>query len=352
MKSCIDEGENPYLTRRLKAIEVKTPKTISQLLYEMSMTGFQGRKLGEAVEVWIDMLRSGDLTIIMGLAGSMSTTGQWKIVKWLIERRYIDVLISTGANISEDIQDSLHGYYQGHWLIDDEELFKYGVFRYYDVFTDGLKYREITELIREFINTLKDNYPYSSREFCMLFGKFLLEKNIDSILATAYKHRVPVFSPALVDSEYGVAAVLSRRIDGRNVVVDQMKDFDELTEIGLRSSKTGVIYIGGGVPKDFAQLLTAAVGIVKEGKLEYPHKYAIQITTDAPHWGGLSGATFEEAVSWGKEAKEGRNIQCYCDATIALPIIAQALAERVDGRVGYPDFSWLFKDLDNYKTFK
>lgn len=225
-------GENPYLTRKLEAIEVKTPKTISQLLSEMSKTGFQGRKLGEAIEVWIDMLRSRDLTIIMGLAGSMSTTGQWKIVKWLIERRYIDVLISTGANISEDIQDSLHGYYQGHWLVDDEELFKYSVFRYYDVFTDGLKYREVTDLIRGFINTLKDNYPYSSREFCMLFGKFLFERNIDSILATAYKHRVPVFSPALVDSEYGVAAVLSRRIDGRNVVVDQMKDFDELTEIG------------------------------------------------------------------------------------------------------------------------
>ncbi|MEM1545797.1 MAG: deoxyhypusine synthase [Candidatus Methanomethylicia archaeon] len=342
MKPHSGGNENPYLTRKLEAIEVKTPKTISQLLSEMSKTGFQGRKLGEAIETWLEMLRSRDLTIIMGLAGSMSTTGQWKIIKWLIERRYIDVLISTGANISEDIQDSLHGYYQGHWLVNDEELFKYGVFRYYDVFTDGLKYRKITELIREFINTLRDNYPYSSREFCMLFGKFLYERNIDSILATAYKHKVPVFSPAIVDSEYGIAAVLSRRIDKRNIIVDQMKDFDELTEIGLRNNETGVIYIGGGVPKDFAQLLTAIIGILKGGKLEYPHKYAIQITTDAPHWGGLSGATFEEAISWGKEAKSGRNTQCYCDATIALPIIAQVLAERIDRRENYPDFSWLF----------
>ena len=342
MKSSSGRSENPYLTRKLESIEVRTPKTISQLLFEMSKTGFQGRRLGEAIETWVEMLKSRDLTIIMGLAGSMSTTGQWKIIKWLIEKRYIDVLISTGANISEDIQDSLHGYYQGHWLVDDEELFKYGVFRYYDVFTDGLKYRRITELIREFINTLKDNYPYSSREFCMLFGRFLSERNIDSILATAYRCRVPVFSPALVDSEYGIAAVLSRRMDGRSIIVDQMKDFDELTEIGLRNSKTGVIYIGGGVPKDFAQLLTAIIGILKEGKLEYPHKYAIQITTDAPHWGGLSGATFEEAISWGKEAKNGRNTQCYCDATIALPIIAQALAERISRRENYPDFSWLF----------
>ncbi|MFN3301757.1 MAG: deoxyhypusine synthase [Patescibacteria group bacterium] len=323
-----------YLKRKLKAIEIKTPKSISQLLEEMSQTGFQGKKLGEAVQVWEKMIKEKELTIFLGFAGSMSTTGQWKIIKWLMENHFIDVLVSTGANISEDIQDSLYGYYQGHWLVDDEELFRHNIFRYYDVFTDGIKYRQMTELIRKFLNTLKNNYPYSSREFCALFGKFLLEKKIDCLLATAYQHKIPVFSPAIVDSEYGIAAVLAKRIDGKDIIVDQMKDFDELAKIGEKSKKTGVIYIGGGVPKDFTQLLTAIVGILKGEKLEYPHKYAIQITTDSPQWGGLSGCTFEEAISWGKEAKEGKNVQCYCDATIALPIIAQALAEKKLKRKG------------------
>jgi len=326
------EIENPYLKEKLTPIEIKE-KSISQLLKEMNDTGFQGRKLGEAAEVWERMIKDKDVTIILGFAGSMSTTGQWKIIKWLMENHFIDVLVSTGANISEDIQDFLHGYYKGHWLVDDEDLFKHDVFRYYDVFTDGLKYRKMTELIREFINTLEEKYPYSSREFCKHFGKFLTEKKIDCLLSTAYKQKIPVFSPAIVDSEYGIAAVIARRWDKKNVIVDQMKDFDEISKIGEQSKKTGVIYIGGGVPKDFTQLLTAIVGILKGEKLEYPHEYAIQITTDAPQWGGLSGCTFEEAVSWGKITKEDKNkTMCYCDATIALPIIAHALNERIKNK--------------------
>ena len=319
-----------YLSKKLKAIEVKKGKSISQLLREMAKTGFQGRKLGEVVEVFERMIRDKDTTIFFGFAGSMSTTGQWKLIKWLIEKRFIDVLVSTGANISEDIQDTLYGYYQGHWLVDDHELWKLGIFRYYDVFTDGKKYRKMTELIRKFVNTLKPGYPYSTREFCWLFGKFLAEKKIDSILATAYKKKVFVFSPALVDSEYGIALVLAKRRDGKEIILDQTKDFDEITRIGEKSKKTGAVFIGGGVPKDFIQMVAAEKGVMKGETLDYPHHYAIQITTDSPQWGGLSGATFEEAISWGKEARKGKNVQCYCDATIALPLICHALAERVD----------------------
>ena len=326
------EIENPYLKEKLTPIEVKE-KTISQLLKEMSNTGFQGRKIGESVDVWEKMIKDNDVAIIMGFAGSMSTTGQWKIVKWLMENHFIDALVSTGANISEDIQDSMHGYYKGHWLVDDEDLLKNNVFRYYDVFTDGLKYREMTDLIRVFINTLKQGYPYSTREFCAEFGEFLSERKIDCLLATAYKNKIPVYSPAIVDSEYGIAAVLARRWDKKHVILDQMKDFDELAVIGEKSKSTGVIYIGGGVPKDTVQLITAIVSILNGEKLEYPHKYAIQITTDSPQWGGLSGCTFEEAVSWGKITKNDNDkTVCYCDATIAMPLIAHALNERIKSK--------------------
>jgi deoxyhypusine synthase len=343
------KNSNKYLKERVKDIEVEK-KSISKLMSEMADTGFQGRKIGEAVNIWERMIKDKNVTIFMGLAGSMSTTGQWRLIKWLMENRFIDVLVSTGANISEDIQDSLHGYYKGHWIVDDADLLKNNIFRYYDVFTDGLKYRKMTELIREFLNTLKDGYPYSSREFCQEFGKFQLKKNIDSLLSTAYRKNIPVYSPAIMDSEYGIAAVIARRWDKKNIVVDQMKDFEELAKIGEKSKKTGVIYIGGGVPKDTIQLITAIVGILKGDKLEFPHSYAIQITTDSQQWGGLSGCTFEEAVSWGKITKKDNDrAVCYCDATIALPIILNALNEKIqkDGAGKFkrktPDFSWLLK---------
>lgn len=330
-------GKEKYLRKKLKTIEVRKGKKISELLKEMAQTGFQGRKLGEVVEVWERMLKDKETTIFMGFAGSMSTTGQWKLVKWLMENHLIDVLVSTGANISEDIQDVLHGYYQGHWLVDDHELWKYKIFRYYDVFTDGKKYRKMTEIIKNFIMTLDPHYPYSSREFCYLFGKYLSERKIDSLLSTAYKEKIWVFSPALVDSEYGIAAVFAK-IAGKTLILDQVKDFDEACKIGLKSKKTGAIFIGGGVPKDFIQMIAAEKGEILGGKMDYPHSFAIQITTDAPQWGGLSGATFEEAISWGKEAKEGNNVQCYCDATIALPLVCHALAERINFKRQPPKF--------------
>jgi len=321
--------KNPYLKEKVKSITVKK-KNISQLLTEMAETGFQGRKLGEVVEIWEKMLGEKDLTIFLGYAGSLSTTGQWKIIKWLIENRFIDVLVSTGANISEDIQDALgYGYWKGSLNVDDGDLLKKNIFRYYDVFTDAIKYRKMTNLIRKFITTLNKNHIYSSREFCFLFGKFLTERKIDSILAKAYQKNLPVFSPAIMDSEYGIAAVLAKRKDKKEIIVDQVKDFDELTKIGEQSKKTGVIYIGGGVPKDYIQLLTAIVSLLKGKKLEHPHSFAIQITTDNPVFGGLSGCTFDEAISWGKINWKGNFVQCYCDATIALPIICHALVEKI-----------------------
>jgi len=302
------KNSNKYLKERVKDIEVEK-KSISKLMSEMADTGFQGRKIGEAVNIWERMIKDKNVTIFMGLAGSMSTTGQWRLIKWLMENRFIDVLVSTGANISEDIQDSLHGYYKGHWIVDDADLLKNNIFRYYDVFTDGLKYRRMTELIRDFINSLKDGYPYSSREFCQEFGKFQLRKNIDSLLSTAYRKNIPVYSPAIMDSEYGIAAVISRRWDKRNIVVDQMKDFEELAKIGEKSKKTGVIYIGGGVPKDTIQLITAIVSILKGEKLEFPHSYAIQITTDSPQWGGLCLSKFSNIIVANEKIKKAKDIK-------------------------------------------
>jgi len=333
--------KSKYFRERVEEIEVAKGKKVSEILREMAKTGFQGRKLGEAAEVWAEMLNQEDLTIIMGLTGSMSTTGMWKIICWLIENRFIDVLISTGANISEDILAGMGGtYWRGSQAVDDADLYKEKIDRFYDVFVDEYQYRELEGTLADFMETLDTSRSYSSREFMYLLGKELSKSEIPSIAASAYKAKVPIFSPAIIDSGYGVAAMhfLNR---GHHINIDQVKDMEEATKVAMKAKRTGVIYIGGGVPKDFAQLLAVIQELKTQG--DCPHDYAIQITTDSPQWGGLSGCTLEEAISWGKTSAKGKNVVCYCDATIALPLISHALAEMVDKRKAHQDFSWLFE---------
>ncbi len=346
-----------YFKKRVECVDVKE-KSVSQLLADMARTAYQGRKLGEAVDVWEAMLKEKDLTIIMGLSGSLSTAGQWKMINWLIENRFIDVLVSTGANVSEDIVDAMGlGYWQGSHQVDDQQLLKDDVNRYYDVYGKETDYREMELLITDFLMTTKKGYAYTSAELLYLFGKWLNKKGVKSIVAAAAASGVPVFSPAMVDSAYGETFLMAKN-QGHPIVIDSVKEFDQFVGIGEKTKEVGVIYIGGGVPKDFTQLLAISVsprtqdegvkgrkGHLRKGLKEYyyPHRYAIQITTDSPQWGGLSGCTLEEAISWGKIDIEGKRAVCYCDATIALPLITHALNERVKFKRKAPDLTWLFK---------
>ena len=171
-----------YFSKKLEPIQVKE-KSVSQLLAEMSRTAYQGKKLGEAVDVWENMLKEKDLTIVMGYAGSMSTAGQWTIINWLIENHFIDVLVSTGANVSEDIVDAMGlGYWQGSHLVNDEALLEADVNRYYDVFGKETDYRKMEELVTDAVMTLRTDFAYSSHEFFHELGKFLSQKKIYLIL--------------------------------------------------------------------------------------------------------------------------------------------------------------------------
>ena len=358
--------EKKYLKEKVRAIEVNK-KSVSQLLNEMANTGFQGRKLGEIVQVWEKMIKDRNLTILFGYAASLSTTGQWEIINWLIENRYIDILVGTGANLSEDIVEAMgHSYWKGTHMADDVDLLTANINRYYDVYGTETDYMDMTELIADFyVKHLENGRPYSSREVFYLFGNWLWKKGIKSIVATAAKYKVPVFCPAIVDSPYGDAGLIAKS-KGFNLVLDNMKDYIEFMKLGEKVKDTGVIYIGGGVPKDFIQLFAVTANLLypereipgKKGKVSrlkdnkgkkglietyYPHKYALQITTDVPHWGGLSGCTFEEATSWGKERIGAPKVQCFCDATIALPLVTHALNERISKKRKGTDFPWFLK---------
>jgi len=339
-------GSPSFILGEVKSLDVRR-RSIHELLLEMSDTAFQGRALGEAYRVLIDMFSDEDNLVFLGLAGSMSTAGMWRIIKWLIEERYVDVVVSTGAIISEDIYEAMgFKYYKTHPCVNDEELLRYKYDRFYDTVASEEDYRRMERLIQEFVETLPAGKAYTTAEFLYEFGKYLNEKGVDSIVAAAYRAKVPVFSPALVDSGYGMATVLAYR-KGHRIILDMVRDFHQLIEIGRRARKLSAIYIGGGVPKDYVNLVTVAqtlIGEYEEGRHDYYKslEYVVQFTTDSPQWGGLSGATLEEAVSWGKVSPRARKKVVYVDATIALPIIAHGLVDGGVKRRKPADLSWFF----------
>lgn len=324
-----------FLKTPIKPIKVEE-KSISKLLQEMQGTGFQGRKLAEVADIWKEML-SDEVTICLGLSGALVPAGMRKVLSFLIENRFIDVLVSTGANLFHDIHECLGSFhYKGSHLAPDTELFKHGIDRIYDVFAPEEEFRKTDRFLMDFANSLEDR-PYSSREFLFELGKELSGKK-ESILTTAYKAGVPVYCPGISDSSIGIALAVGRKKGTSGVVqIDTIKDVIETAEIVMESKGTGVIYLGGGLPKNFIQQTEVTSSVL--GKDIGGHKYAIQITTDNPVFGGLSGCTFEEAQSWGKVSERAKKAIAFCDATIGLPIIAHALlGEKRKNPPGF-DFS-------------
>ncbi|MEM4416485.1 MAG: deoxyhypusine synthase family protein, partial [Nitrososphaerota archaeon] len=187
------------LRQKLRPIQVGR-KSVSELLTAMRETGFQGRALGIAAQIWEMAVKAEDTVVMMGYAGSLSTTGQWKIVKWLVENRLVDVLVSTGANISEDLIEAMgFNYWIGTPYIDDDVLRGNGIYRFHDVYVREADYIEMEKMLAEFMMSIDRGQSYSSSRFLNMLGRWLHERGVDGILAAAYRAGVPVFCPAIVD---------------------------------------------------------------------------------------------------------------------------------------------------------
>jgi len=332
-----------FLRHPTEPPQVASGRTVDQLMEQMTATAFQGRKLGEAFDVWSRMLKKRQIVIWVGIAGAMVPAGMRKIIAQLIKRRIVDVLVTTGANIYHDAYETTGGkHFIGTDRVDDVQLRKYRVDRMYDVYSDERKFYKLDNRItREFCALLKDDYPYSSRQITDKLGFWLSQnaRDKEGISVAAHEAGVPIFLPALADSSLGFAMMFANRKQHRRIVVDHMKDVHESSMITEKSLKSGVVIFGGGVPKNFIQ--QSAVVASYATRHDRTHDYAIQITTDAAHWGGLSGATFEEAQSWGKYSPRAQMVTAHVDSTIALPILAQALIERFKRtRRFVPKFDW------------
>jgi deoxyhypusine synthase len=331
------------LKRPTRPLEIDPEKSVSKLLEEMAFLGFQGRKLGEAADVWTSMLKKRDMVIWMGLAGAMVPAGMRKLIAYLIRRRMIDVLVTTGATLYHDAYETIGGkHFLGTDQIDNVMLRRHRIDRVYDVYADEKRFYRLDYMIeKDFSSRFQDGRPYSSREIMYEFGKWIAEmaREKEGICLAAYESGVPVFVPAFCDSGLGFSLMFANRRRKRHIIADHMRDVEESSRITEKSPHTSVIIIGGGVPKNFVQ--QTAVIASYQTRHARTHNFAIQLTTDVPQWGGLSGSTFEEAQSWGKYHPRAKMVQCFADATIALPLVTQALSQRFRRlRRQVPRFNW------------
>src|SRR5438477_7899792 len=322
-------GKKQILSVPTRPFEPEGARNVAEVLERMRQTAFQGKNLGIAFDVWKKML-ADDCTIMMGMSGAMVPAGMRRLVVRMIENRLIDCLVSTGANFFHDLHETKGNYhYQGSHKMDDVVLGENLVDRMYDVLADEEKFREHDQWIGRFAASLDQTRPYTTREFLNLLGHELGKgAKEDGIVSAAARAGIPLYCPAVADSSIGIG-IAANRYEGKNrFTFDVIGDVVETARIAAESKNTGVIYFGGGTPKNFVQQTEVTAIIMNAGVTG--HKYAMQVVTDAPHWGGLSGCTFEEAQSWGKIQKDASMVTCHCDSTIAMPILVSALLEQKD----------------------
>ncbi len=303
------------LKQPIRHIKINSSMTVNQLVNEMMGAALGAGRLAEAVDIYEAMIL-GKTTKFFGLSGAMTPAGMRLIIKDLIKKSYIDVLVTTGANLVHDLIEAFGGcHYKGASQTDDVELKSQEISRIFDVFLPEPHFTIFENRILDILADI-DKKEMSIRELLTEIG--LRVKN--SILGVAAKKGVPVFCPAISDSAIGLQAWLYTQT--QKISVDTFKDMHEFMDICYNAQETGVVLIGGGVPKNF--ILQSMIVTPKS------FDYAIQLTTDSPEAGGLSGATLSEAKSWGKVAERAREVTVYGDATILLPIIVAAVIERME----------------------
>ena len=371
-KQYTNVGKNPYKKYLRKPFDPDTlPAKFWQDLAGWKDSAFQARALGEVAEVWEETIKRPKMLNFLGFAGSMSSAGMWPGIRWLIKNRMVDVLVSTSANITEDIYEALgHKYWKvDPWFVDDKDLLDHWMDRFYDHAADEVSYRKmemtVIKFLRELNSSLKQRTIYPTWRLLYELGLWLSKRKIKSILAVAAENKIPVFCPGLVDSGFGEAYVWALQHipkSERMLVIEQFWDAEDIFSIAewalnhKREKTAG--YIGGGVPKDFIQLVAVSQALLRPDGDEaesvrltggsdeavYPYKYSFQITADSPQWGGLSGCgVMTEPISWGKQANGGRNAQVFVDATIALRIILRGFKEKKLKRKDPPNLSWFFE---------
>src|SRR5688572_26613639 len=329
-----------YLTG--KPIRYYRPRGSADIrtLIEDGFQAFNAARLGEACRIFTDkmLLPENDTTIGLTIAGAMTPAGLGGCVVELMERGLVDFIISTGANLYHDLHYALNfTLHRGSPFVDDVELYEDGVIRIYDVLFPATVLLETDAYIREFLVRCGLNGPVSTAELHYALGRDLMERHPGcqeySVVAAAAAAGVPIYTSSPGDSSIGMNIAFHELMNDSRLMVDPNKDVNEVCAFILAGKKNGCVILGGGSPKNFylqgQPTLWEVYGIPKGG-----NDFFIQLTTDQVVWGGLSGATPAEAVSWGK-VNPGvlpDTAVAYCESTIAFPLFCEYAVGSPNGR--------------------
>jgi len=334
----LKEKREKYLHTPVLQPSVRKIKSIGDYVHAFSNMSFQARALGEGAKTLFDMVNASDCLKTLTIAGAPVPGGLQGVICDLIELRFIDVIVTTGSQIAHDLVEALgFSHHKGHHTMDDLELRDLRIDRMYDALLDETKLNEVDLILNRLWEKLEKR-TFSTPELFMEVAKYITETGIhkgQSFLVSAVRNGVPIFSPTIHDSEIGISlTTFNKKNPKRRIIVDLLLDNEKYIEIfsDPKYRKHGVLILGGGVPRNWTQQVTPMVEFIKHGvqileDREIGYDYGVLVTTDQPQFGGLSGSTLDEAISWNKYAPQARFATVHCDMTIALPLMVGAVKE-------------------------
>ena len=315
------------LNDEVKQIKLKTSKDIAKLVDSFAEMSFESRNIGNAAKLYYGKLKQ-DTSIIWSLSGSIFSAGLRQIVIDSIRKNYVDALVCTGALFEQDMVEALgHKHYKCNSRQNDSELQKLFIDRIYDHALDEMALRQVDSTFKLIAAGIpKGNY--SSRFFMNECGRWLskVECTEDSVMQAAFENDIPIFIPAINDCSIGIGIALEQN-EGGGIAIDSIKDLRELAVMKSKSGDTGIIVIGGGVPKNYSQdsvVMAEMLGLEVE-----KHSFGIQISTADLRDGGLSGSTLKEAISWGKNHQNLDEVMVWGEATVFFPLMMSYIFHRM-----------------------
>ncbi len=328
----------------VETLELSKCADFDEMLLRMGKTAFGGRGLGESAETLSAMVQDKDCMVVGTFAGAMSVAKMGGLLCDMLESGMLNVVVSTGALMAHGFVEAAgmaHFKYE-FGKMDDEELYKKGYDRVYDTLELEKNLDDAEEMVFEVLKGFGEGKPLCSWKICHALGKHLSEHTKGKgILKSAYEMGVPVFIPAFTDSELGLDTGIYRirqKLKGqKQISFDPFIDLDSYTAFCREAKKLGIFTIGGGVPRNWAQQVGPYLDIIdaRVGKLGGFKRfdYAMRICPEPVHWGGLSGCTYSEGVSWGKftpKKEGGMQSEVLADATIAWPILLKGVMQRLN----------------------
>lgn len=328
--------------RPMYPLDLAKVRTVDDLVRAMGQTAFTGRQVGDAADVLEAMARDKQCFVVMTLSGAMTVAKMGLVFCDLIEAGVVNAVVSTGALMAHGLVEATgRSHFRYDPRMDDRELFRAGYNRVYDSLEPEVNLDHVEHVVQSILGQWDPSEPVCSWKLHRRIGEYLERTSRGrGVLKSAFKHDVPVFVPAFSDSEMGIDFALHKRVrhrEGRPLLrFDPYEDFEHFARTMLRQKRMGIFTIGGGVPRNWAQQFGVyAELLARRGYEKLPLKryhYGVRICPEPVHWGGLSGSTYSEAVSWGKfvpPEEGGRFAEVYDDATVALPLVARAVLERL-----------------------